>query len=569
MKKAVLYARVSSDKQRIDRTIESQIDDLRHRITSSGDVLVKEYLDDGRSGASLYRPAMDELRTDLKTDLFDTVYFLAADRVARDVVYQNILVAEILKHKKQLIINGKDYFNSPENKFELTILGAVAELERAKIIERSVRGKFHRLRQGFLLGNGYNAFGHDYRPRSDSAPAAYVINEKEAEVVRNIFKWFVNDGASWSTIIRKLEKMAARTKMGRTVWNAFKVRTILKNTSYTGVKYFNTRSLVKEPNNPLRGIRYGKKVFKDRSEWIGVKIPAIIPQKLFDAAQARLEANRNRYRNPRETQLLSSLVRCGLCGVTCTPYQRYIRKYIQVDGKSVPTERLMHKVAYRCVRRIQQNLHDRDFDIKRCKSPEISARVLESHVLALVEKIILDPTELKKRLDYSKNKSHVNHAQMDEALEKAETELKKLAKEKRDVLDLYAKGKLDRRHYAGKCIWYDREIARVRADRDELLKKIPLLHKSGVVDASVRQFCSVARTRFEKAVDFENKRKFLLDHIESVIYYPDKITIVGSVPIQLPAYADPDQPSDASKIIFRIDGPLTRTFFGAARPKSS
>jgi DNA invertase Pin-like site-specific DNA recombinase len=59
------------------------------------------------------------------------VYFLNTDRIAREVTYQTIIIAEILKHKKQIIINGKDYIHNPENKFTLTVLGAVAELERA------------------------------------------------------------------------------------------------------------------------------------------------------------------------------------------------------------------------------------------------------------------------------------------------------------------------------------------------------------------------------------------------------------------------------------------------------
>jgi site-specific DNA recombinase len=134
MTKAVLYARMSSDLQRKERTIESQIAALKRQIAEAGDFLVRVYVDDGCSGARLDRPALDQLRSDLKTSLFDTVYLLNTDRIARDVTYQTIIIAEILKHRKQIIINGKDYVHNPENKLTLTVLGAVAELERAKII---------------------------------------------------------------------------------------------------------------------------------------------------------------------------------------------------------------------------------------------------------------------------------------------------------------------------------------------------------------------------------------------------------------------------------------------------
>jgi site-specific DNA recombinase len=82
------------------------------------------------------------------------VYFLDTDRIARDVAYQTIILGELLKYGKQIIIKGRDYVNNPENKFTVTVLGAVAELERAKIIERTTRGRLHRLRMGAMVEFG-------------------------------------------------------------------------------------------------------------------------------------------------------------------------------------------------------------------------------------------------------------------------------------------------------------------------------------------------------------------------------------------------------------------------------
>ena len=76
MKNAVLYARVSSDLQKKERTIESQIIALKSQINESGAVLVKEYVNDGYSGARLDRPALEELRREVRAPLFDSVYFL-------------------------------------------------------------------------------------------------------------------------------------------------------------------------------------------------------------------------------------------------------------------------------------------------------------------------------------------------------------------------------------------------------------------------------------------------------------------------------------------------------------
>jgi len=78
-------------------------------------VLVKEYIDDGYSGSELDRPALDQMRLDAKLALFDAIYFLCADRIAREVAYQTIIVSELLKHGKQIIINGKDYADMSSN----------------------------------------------------------------------------------------------------------------------------------------------------------------------------------------------------------------------------------------------------------------------------------------------------------------------------------------------------------------------------------------------------------------------------------------------------------------------
>src|SRR5215469_16646709 len=162
MKKAVLYARVSTDAQQKEATIESQLFELKRQIAAAGHVLVREYIDNGVTGALLDRPALNQLREDLKTDLFDAVYFHAADRIARIPEYQRIVVDELLRQDKQIIISGKDYVQNPENKLTLTMLGAFAEFERAKIIERTTRGRLHRLRMGEMSSNGHRIFGYHY-----------------------------------------------------------------------------------------------------------------------------------------------------------------------------------------------------------------------------------------------------------------------------------------------------------------------------------------------------------------------------------------------------------------------
>ena len=209
MKKAVLYARVSSDAQQKEGTIESQVVELKRQIAAGGHVLVKEYIDDGYSGTLLDRPALNQLRADLKTDLFDTVYFLAADRIARDVAHQTIIVDELLKYGKKITIAGKDYEENPENKLALTVMGAAAEFERAKIIERTTRGRLHRLRMGELSSTGHRIYGYHLR-KTPAAPASLVINEEQAAIVRAIFEMFASGDLVLSQSLASSKAAASR-----------------------------------------------------------------------------------------------------------------------------------------------------------------------------------------------------------------------------------------------------------------------------------------------------------------------------------------------------------------------
>jgi DNA invertase Pin-like site-specific DNA recombinase len=102
MKRAVLYARVSGDLQAKEGTIESQVLALKKQIALAGHTLVRAYTDEGFSGPRLDRPALDQLRKDLKTNLFDVVYFLDADRIAREVMIQTIIIEEILKNMSSM-----------------------------------------------------------------------------------------------------------------------------------------------------------------------------------------------------------------------------------------------------------------------------------------------------------------------------------------------------------------------------------------------------------------------------------------------------------------------------------
>ena len=547
MKQAVLYARVSSTLQKKEKTIDSQVAELKKQIAGDNNVLIKEYIDNGYSGAKLDRPGMNELRQDLKTELFDTIYFLNTDRIAREVTYQTIIIAEILKYKKQIIINGKDYVHNPENKFALTVLGAVSELERAKITERNMRGKIHKLRQGQVLNSGSNMLGYTYiRKTADSQPKM-VINKEEAKIVKYIFDEYAK-GVSWTSLIRGLEEREIKTKLKFKLWDTERLRQILTNTTYYGIKYFNKTAYEKDSDNPLHKVKYGKRVLKDKSEWIAVKVPAIISKSLFDKVQKRLEENKRVYKKKSEEQLLSGLIICGNCQGHFIPYQRYYR-YKLVDGSS----KITYKIAYHCGLKVRNRMHTKKMREELCKNPEVSAKIIEPRIFQMIKNTMLNPEKLILSTDYTKNRASLNQEKLEREISDIKSNIVSLDKAKKKYLNDYANSKISRYKYSQKCLKADNDIEKLKDRKTKLIKQVPKLHKKNNIEISIKEFCEIAKTRLDQATSFKTKREFLQEYIEKIVYINKKLALYGSVPIKLKAYEDPDQPSGVSKIGFCIE----------------
>jgi hypothetical protein len=96
----------------------------------------------------------------------------------------------------------------------------------------------------------------------------------------------------------------------------------------------------------------------------------------------------------------------------------------------------------------------------------------------------------------------------------------------------------------------DRDLERLTREKAELAAALRSSLHEDFVDASVRQFCASAKARFQACADFDEKREFLLRHVERVIYNRYKVRIAGSVPVQ--------SASGETKLRFRIEGEIDR-----------
>ena len=320
------YARVSSRRQAQAQTIEQQLDRLRAHAAAHGWNLAQEHVfrDDGHSGASLRRPGLDRLRDVAAGARLDRILITAPDRLARNYVHQVLLIEELQGHGAVVEFLDRPMSQDPHDQLLLQIRGAVAEYERTLITERMRRGRLRKLRAGILLPWARPPYGYRVDPERPRDPAGVRLDEAEAAAVRDLFAWFVDEGASVSGLARRLRGLGIASPSGLSSWCLSAVRNVLTNPVYLGQVFGNRLRArpVERRRSALRPVGRGgdSRRVTDPAEWIAVAtVPAIVGREQFERAQERLAYNqRMARRNNRVHQyLLRGLVSCGHCRCAC------------------------------------------------------------------------------------------------------------------------------------------------------------------------------------------------------------------------------------------------------------
>jgi site-specific DNA recombinase len=151
---AALYARVSSAQQAEAHTVASQVAALRERIATDGLAVPegRQCIDEGDSGASLVRPALERLRDLAAGGAVDRLDGHSPARLARTYAYPVLLIDECQRAGVEVIFLNREWGQSPEDELRLQVQGMMAAYERAKMIERHRRGKRHAARAGVVNG---------------------------------------------------------------------------------------------------------------------------------------------------------------------------------------------------------------------------------------------------------------------------------------------------------------------------------------------------------------------------------------------------------------------------------
>jgi site-specific DNA recombinase len=234
---AALYARVSSDQQTRGQTIASQVAALRERIAADGLTLDPEhtFIDDGVSGTSLLRPALERLRDAVAMGGVDRLYVQSPDRLARRYAYQVLLVEEFRRAGAEIVFLNRPIGGSPEDDLLLQLQGMIAEYERAKIVERSRRGRRHAAQMGAVSALGRAPFGYHYVPKGEGGGVARVeVVPEPARFVRLMFAWVGLDRLSLREVCRRLKDAGVLTATGQARWDPTSIARILRNPAHRG-----------------------------------------------------------------------------------------------------------------------------------------------------------------------------------------------------------------------------------------------------------------------------------------------------------------------------------------------
>lgn len=353
LKIAAIYARVSTERQEKEQTVESQLEAL-HRAAKEGSYEVAPshvFVDERHSGAHLDRPGLDRLRDLASEGTFEAVLVASPDRLARHYAYQVLVMEELQRTGCEVVFLNHAFGQTPEEQMLLQIQGVFAEYERALIKERTRRGRLFAAKQG-KVNWSHAPYGYRLIYKTETAPQKLLVDETEAEVVRQIFRWCVEDGLSCYAIEKLLREQGVPTRKGKALgWYQSTIGDILRDTVYKGLGYYNRTKRV-DAKKPVGGMGFKdlrpgnlrSHAERPREEWIPVDVPAIVDPETWEFAQEQLRRNRERARrnNTKHHYLLRSLLVCGECG------KRMIGWWIKNGGRYVCADRYPRHEPWAC-----------------------------------------------------------------------------------------------------------------------------------------------------------------------------------------------------------------------------
>ncbi len=445
---------------------------------------------------------------------------------------------EFRKGGCEVVFVQRPVSDDPHDQALLQIQGAVAEYERAVLGERFRRGKLQKARAGQWTA-GKAPYGYRYLPKSDGASGHLVIDEAEAEVVRMLYRWLIDEPMTVRQVLKRLAGGPGRPRSGRRLWSNCVIHRILSDPVYTGTGYHNRYSF-EVPRRPrTHGPRSGERTCRrprPREEWIPIPVPAIIDEETHRQADLQLAPNsvlsfRN---NTRHDYLLRCLLTCRTCGLAMFGVTT-----LGSDGRPRWGD-------YRC--------HGRDCASRDrehpCPQRQAKVEELDTAVWEHVKGLLNDPATLLEQFEAFAKRAE-DQATTDRAEdEKWEGQLWRLDREERRLLNAYQAEVIDLEELVARRQQIAARRQALTAQREQLAFLREERRAAGDVWAELKAFCERIRGRLEEATLAEKQRLLHL-LIERVIVGEETLEIRHVIPLrrlkpEALTPAPPDDPREGS-----------------------
>lgn len=425
-KTCFLYVRVSTKMQvENGESLDAQLYELKKYAEYRGFQIVGEYVDAGFSGRSIEgRPDFRRMLDDIKGGQGpDYVLVFKLSRFARNAA-DALNALQLMKDYGTHLICVKDGVDSERStgRLIITILSAVAEMEKENIREQTLAGRYQKAREGRWNG-GPTPYG--YRIGNDSI---LVQEPAEAEVVAMIFNWYTGSKMGYQSISSELNirgyTRAKRGNIKNTTFNPKFVRDVLGNPVYTGkIAYGRRRAEMIEGQHSKTHV-----VKQDEYEIFDGKHEPIVSQEVWDAAQEKLRRNGKRFshkgKNNRVT-LLSGMLKCPVCGrgMVANKSQGKIRRTTGKRGKDTygyECKYTRKSQGSTCTFTRQYNQEIIDKEVIEVIKAAAHSKVFEERIKAELS-AATDEEQIRSELDASKKSRLNNEAARKKLMERMDT----------------------------------------------------------------------------------------------------------------------------------------------------
>jgi site-specific DNA recombinase len=520
MNYAAIYARVSTEDQGKGFSIPTQIEACQKLADREGYTVPENHIliDEGLSGTTMDRPALRTLRDLVNTKAIAAVVVHDPDRLSRNLGHQLLLAEEFERAAVKLLIVSHPMEQGPEGWLFFQMRGALAEYERAKILERLKRGLIGRVKAGHPNG-GAVAFG--YRYIKEPHGGRWEIDEDEAAVVRNMFRLCL-EGVPTRGIARLFTEERIPTRRDRRpesgghkaagvgAWHAVVVHHILSYEGYTGMAYYNKQKAAGKT----------RRVDRPREEWVAFAVPPIITLEMFAAAQAQLARNKALAQRNRKYDylLVGGRLRCGQCGRAMTGQAPHGRR------------------SYRCSSR--NTFADPS---KRCQG-SLNAADVEGRVWQAIEEVLRYPEIIAAEVKRQQEGADEQRIGIMREMSLVEEALAKCDREERRWTQAYAAEVINLQELKS----YRAEIAvrrqSVLSPREKLQAKLDSLGQMVEHIEALMGYCARVRQKLQTFDAAEKRLAFEALNVRVHWTPGEPLTIEGSIPlgeiVPLPLYND-------------------------------